>query len=82
MVFCPDFATLITPAQQQQSLEPSVSADCPFTDTLPLAFNQGAGVLGIQGIFCNFLAAAVAAATIGLSKDLHFPKGLTFTIGL
>jgi hypothetical protein len=43
---------------------------------------QGAAVAGIQGIGVNTpIAAAVAAATVGLAGELHTPKGSMFSIG-
>lgn len=44
---------------------------------------HGADVVGIQGIGVNTpSAAAVAAATVGLSILLHIPNGIMFTNGL
>jgi hypothetical protein len=44
---------------------------------------HGAGVAGTQGIGVKTpSAAAVAAATVGLDKEVHIPKGMMFTIGL
>lgn len=37
----------------------------------------------MQGIGVSMpIAAAVVAATVGLSRELHIPKGSMFTIGL
>ena len=44
---------------------------------------QGAAVMGMQGMGTSApMAAAVAAATIGLAIDWHMPKGSTLTMGL
>lgn len=44
---------------------------------------QGAVVMGMQGIGVKTpSAAAVAAATVGLAKELHMPKGKIFTMGI
>lgn len=43
---------------------------------------HGAVMAGTQGIGVSTpIAAAVAAATVGLASDWHMPKGLMFTIG-
>jgi hypothetical protein len=44
---------------------------------------HGAGVTGTHGIGVRTpIAAAVAAATVGLAREVHMPKGMMFTIGL
>ena len=44
---------------------------------------HGAAVAGTHGMGVSTpIAAAVAAATIGLAMDWHMPKGVMFTIGL
>ena len=44
---------------------------------------QGAGVTGIQGMGVRPpKAAVVAAATVGLARDVHIPNEGIFTIGL
>lgn len=44
---------------------------------------QGVGVLGIQGIGVSTpMAAAVAAATVGLAGERHIPNGRMFTMGI
>jgi hypothetical protein len=44
---------------------------------------HGAAVTGMHGIGVNTpIAAAVAAATVGLAGDWHIPKGKMFSIGL
>ena len=44
---------------------------------------QGAGSTGTQGMGVKTpIAAAVAAATVGLEGVLHMPKGGTFSIGV
>lgn len=43
---------------------------------------QGAGVAGTQGIGVSTpIAAAVAAATVGLDGDWHMPNGGMFIMG-
>jgi hypothetical protein len=44
---------------------------------------QGETVLGIQGMGVKTpIAAAVAAATCGLAREVHIPKGNILTMGL
>src|SRR5580698_10940198 len=44
---------------------------------------HGATVIGMQGIGVSTpMAAAVAAATMGLAGDMHIPNGMMFTIGM
>lgn len=44
---------------------------------------HGAAMAGTQGIGVSTpIAAAVAAATVGLARELHMPKGSMFTMGL
>ena len=59
-----------------------VSAGCPCTSTIGFPGIQGVVTAGMQGIGVNApMAAAVAAATVGLEGVVHIPKGMMFTIG-
>jgi len=52
------------------------------SSTLGAPVTQGAGVFGIQGMGVRApIAAAVADATVGFSRDVHIPKGMILTIG-
>ena len=45
--------------------------------------DQGAAITGMQGMGVNApIAAAVAAATVGLAIERHMPKGGMLTIGI
>ena len=60
----------------------SNKAGWPFNKTSGLPGIHGTNVLGMQGMGCKRpRLAAVAAATVGLAKDLHSPNGAIFTIG-
>jgi len=64
------------------SFELLLSAGMPHTNTVGAPGAQGATVMGMQGMGVNTpMAAAVAAATIGLARLWHMPKGGTFMIG-
>src|SRR5687768_14753953 len=74
---------LMTPAQLHISFEVLFSAGMFFTSTVGLPGAQGAVVTGTQGIGVRTPRAAdVAAATIGLARLWHIPKGGMLTIGL
>ena len=73
----------MTPAQAHINLEESFSAGMLAINTVGEPGAQGAGMTGIHG--CGVRtpsAAAVAAATAGLARELHMPNGGIFTIGL
>lgn len=73
----------MTPAQLHISLDEQLSAGTLPTITVGTPGTHGANVIGIQGMGVNTpSAAAVAAATVGLAKLLHMPKGITFSMGL
>jgi hypothetical protein len=79
----PGFVIVITPAQVHMHLQVTFSAGMPRNITVGDPGTQGAGVTGTQGIGVNTpSAAAVAAATVGLARELHMPKGGMLTIGL
>jgi hypothetical protein len=83
IVDCPAKLTVIVPPHMQRHCELSVSAGCPPICTVKEPGDQGAAVLGIQGIGVSTpKAAAVAAATVGLERELHIPNGKIFTRGL
>jgi hypothetical protein len=73
----------ITPAQVHMSLEVSFNAGIFPTSTVGDPGSQGAGVTGTQGMGVNTpKAAVVAAATVGLARLVHIPKGGIFTMGM
>jgi hypothetical protein len=73
---------LITPPQMHISLQVLSSAGALARSTVGAPGTQGAGVLGMQGMGVKApIAAAVAAATIGLANDWHMPKGAMFIMG-
>ena len=64
------------------SWDVSSNAGWLANNTVGAPGTQGEVVAGIQGIGVNApIAAAVAAATIGLAKLLQVPKGMMFIIG-
>src|ERR1700721_1071066 len=78
----PGSTKLITPAHMHirvkvlssVAMSPSITVGAPGT--------HGATVMGMHGIGVSTpIAAAVAAATIGLAGDMHMPNGMMFTIG-
>ena len=73
----------MTPPQLHMHLEVLSSAGMFPMSTLGQPGAQGAAVAGMHGMGVSTpIAAAVAAATIGLAMDWHMPKGGMFTIGL
>lgn len=75
--------TLIIPPHEHMHFEESFSAGNPPTSTVGEPGTHGAAMAGIQGIGVSTpIAAAVAAATVGLASELHMPNGSMFTIGL
>lgn len=74
---------LMTPPQLHRSLEESFSAGLPDISTVGHPGTHGAVVTGIQGMGVSTPhAAAVAAATWGLAREEHIPKGKMFFIGI
>lgn len=75
--------TLITPPHLHMHFEELLSAGSPPISTVGEPGDHGASVAGMQGIGVSTpIAAAVAAATVGLARELHMPKGSMFAIGL
>jgi hypothetical protein len=63
--------------------EQSFSAGNPPISTVGEPNTHGEAVEGTQGIGVSTpIAAAVAAATAGLARELHIPKGNIFDMGL
>lgn len=59
------------------------TAGLPPTSTVGEPGAQGAAITGTHGIGVSTpAAAAVAAATCGLARDLHIPNGMIFVIGM
>jgi hypothetical protein len=66
----------------QGNVELSLSAGILAICTVGEPGAHGALVTGMHGIGVNApIAAAVAAATIGLANELHIPNGGMFSIG-
>ncbi len=77
------FRMLITPPKLHMHLETLSSAGLFPINTVGAPTTHGDAVAGIQGMGVNTpMAAAVAAATVGLEGELHMPNGMMFTIGL
>jgi len=75
--------TDICPPQLHISLHVSVKAGILPTFTVGEPGVHGEGVTGTQGWGVKTpIAADVAAATVGLDKVLHTPKGMMLTVGL
>ncbi len=75
--------TEITPPKLHMHLDTLSSAGILPISTVGAPGTQGAAVAGIQGIGVKTpIAAAVAAATVGLAKDVHTPNGMILTIGM
>lgn len=79
----PGNVTWMRPPQLQINLDVLLKAGLPPINTVGLPGAQGAAVTGIQGIGVSTpIAAAVAAATVGLAGELHMPKGVIFIMGI
>src|SRR5271169_1278782 len=73
----------MTPAHIHISVEVLSSVGISASNTVGAPGTQGATVMGMQGIGVNTpIAAAVAAATIGLAGDMHMPNVMMLTIGI
>lgn len=80
---CPGTLMEMTPPHMHINLELLFSAGMLPISTVGAPGTQGAMVMGIQGMGVRTpSAAAVAAATMGLAKDMHVPKGMTLAMGL
>jgi len=74
---------LIEPAQQHSNLLSLLSAGILPINTVGAPANQGATVIGIQGMGVGTpKAAAVAAITIGFAILLHMPNGKILSNGI
>ena len=74
---------MIIPPHWHMHIEELFSAGSPPISTVGEPGTHGEAVAGIQGIGVSTpIAAAVAAATVGLARELHIPKGNMFTMGL
>lgn len=70
------------PPHMQVSLQELFNAGFPPIRTVGDPGAHGAVVAGIQGMGVSTpIAAAVAAATVGLLKDWHIPNGIMFING-
>jgi hypothetical protein len=82
VVNCPGIVMLITPAQLHIHLEVLSSAGKLLIVTVGAPGTQGEAVTGMHGMGVSTpSAAAVAAATSGLARLMHIPKGGIFAIG-
>ena len=82
-VICPGIVTSMMPAQMQFNFDVSFSAGMFANRTVGDPGTHGAGVAGTHGIGVRTpIAAAVAAATIGVDGDWHIPNGITFSMGM
>jgi hypothetical protein len=79
----PGTTTWITPPHWHINFELLLSAGWLEINTVGAPGTQGAVVTGTQGCGVNTpIAALVAAATAGLVRVVHIPKGAIFTMGL
>ncbi len=79
----PGMENMMTPPQLHMHCDTLSSAGWPPMVTVTAPGTQGATVIGMQGMGVSTpMAAAVAAATIGLAGDMHTPNGRILTIGL
>lgn len=79
----PGVTKVITPAHMHMRVDVLSSVGILPSRTVGAPGTQGETVAGIQGMGVNTpMAAAVAAATIGLAGDMHMPNGMMFTIGM
>jgi hypothetical protein len=80
---CPATLILIEPAQQHSNLLSLLSAGILPINTVGAPANQGATVIGIQGMGVGTpKAAAVAAITMGFAMLLHIPNGKILSNGM
>jgi hypothetical protein len=78
----PGKMTVITPPHAQWHWALAVSAGMPPTTVWGAGGVHGATVTGMHGMGVSTpRAAAVAAATVGLARLVHIPKGAMLTIG-
>ena len=79
----PGVTNEITPAHMHISVEVLSRVGMLPSKTLGAPGTHGATVAGMHGIGVSTpMAAAVAAATIGLAGDIHIPNGMIFTMGM
>src|SRR5277367_5747386 len=79
----PALLKVITPAHMHISWQVLSRVGIFPSSTVGAPGTHGAGVLGMQGIGVSTpSAAAVAAATVGLARDMHVPKGMMLVIGI
>lgn len=82
-VISPGIIMLITPAHMHIRVEVLSSVGISASNTVGAPGTHGATVMGMHGIGVNTpMAAAVAAATIGLAGDMHIANGMMLTIGI
>jgi hypothetical protein len=74
---------VITPAQLHMHIHVLLRAGFLAIITVGEPGVQGAGIMGTHGIGVNTpIAALVAAATCGLARLWHMPKGIIFFMGM
>lgn len=72
----------MTPPKAQLHIDPATRAGMPPIVVIGAIGVHGAGTTGTQGIGVSTpSAAAVAAATVGLDRDMHMPNGTMLDIG-
>jgi hypothetical protein len=82
MYVCPALLTWITPPHMHIRVDVLLSAGILLIKNVGAPTTHGAVVAGTQGIGVRApMAAAVAAATVGLASELHMPKGMMLTSG-
>jgi hypothetical protein len=79
---CPALLIWIIPPHVHIRVDVLLSAGILLIKNVDAPTTHGAAVAGMQGIGVRApMAAAVAAATVGLASELHMPKGRMLTIG-
>jgi len=74
-VISPGMVMLMTPAHMHMRVEVLSRVGISASRTVGAPGTQGATVMGMQGMGVRTpMAAAVAAATMGLAGDMHMPK--------
>lgn len=79
----PGVTNVITPAHIHINVDVLSRVGMSPSNTVGAPGTQGETVAGMQGIGVSTpMAAAVAAATIGLAGDMHIPNGMMLTSGM
>ena len=79
----PGITNVITPAHMHIKVEVLSRVGILPSKTVGAPGTHGATVAGIHGIGVSTpIAAAVAAATVGLAGDMHIPNGMILVRGM